>query len=489
MPNGRSFKSDESFLEKISMGAIGTRFVYSNLASNGHQPIELERGSRNFKIWKSIKIKRVRVPDILCVKCGTRVESRAKTKMEISMSHSTADPNRGWDFGLEDTDYVAIIRCVKGSFTPTDWHAQSPIQYIQLANLRKAYRQHKILQERPKGAEEGFETRIIWPTTIASSNGVVHSLTSDRIRFKRKSDDRTISVGLEKKKIKVNPLVKIGEEVVEGQILASVVHVEKCFKCAGDKDIESYIRLLTSSSISDRYAAIKAISNLDVKKVVDVLKKRMVDSKEHVYVRLEAAAALARIEDTDGIQYLTSMIKDEYLENRLETVIILGEINTATSMKLLTNTLADETQNPEIRAASAWSIGELGHPEAIKVLIGAFNAVDNIVKIEASKALAKFANSYTPLLLNQFKSASISQRSGIAWALGKTGRFTIDDIRSCLIDGDARQWVSYIIGTRNEDEFIKQIEEIKKQDPEVYFAVTVLWKIFSSWINEIEEFS
>ena len=57
MVNRRSFKSDVSFLEKISMGATGTITVFNNLREQGHTPIELERGSRSFKIWKNIKIK------------------------------------------------------------------------------------------------------------------------------------------------------------------------------------------------------------------------------------------------------------------------------------------------------------------------------------------------------------------------------------------------------------------------------------------------
>jgi len=56
MVNRRSFKSDVSFLEKISMGATGTIAVFNNLREQGHTPIELERGSRSFKIWKNIKI-------------------------------------------------------------------------------------------------------------------------------------------------------------------------------------------------------------------------------------------------------------------------------------------------------------------------------------------------------------------------------------------------------------------------------------------------
>ena len=56
MANRRSFKSEESFLEKISIGAVGTKKTYNDLVKQGHKPIELERGSMSFKIWKEIKM-------------------------------------------------------------------------------------------------------------------------------------------------------------------------------------------------------------------------------------------------------------------------------------------------------------------------------------------------------------------------------------------------------------------------------------------------
>ena len=103
-----NFKSDESFLRKLAIGAAGTNSTIYRLREMGFNPIELERGSTGFKIWKKIKIKRVRVPDILCLDSGLRFESRGKTKPEISMSHSLSDPNRSWDTGMRDDDYVSI---------------------------------------------------------------------------------------------------------------------------------------------------------------------------------------------------------------------------------------------------------------------------------------------------------------------------------------------------------------------------------------------
>src|SRR5437016_7462762 len=129
MPIRRSFKTDESFLEKLAIGAIGARAVFEALKRQGHRPIELERGSMSYKIWKQIKIKRLRVPDILCLSCGTRVEARAKTQLEISMSHSLSDPERGWDKGLADKDVVALSLCSKSGERPIDWQASELIQF------------------------------------------------------------------------------------------------------------------------------------------------------------------------------------------------------------------------------------------------------------------------------------------------------------------------------------------------------------------------
>ena len=83
-----ALKPDSSFFRKIAMGAVGTRTVCGDLAHRGHELVELERGSLDTKLWKDVKRKRVRIPDLVCCRCGIRVESRAKTKAELSVSHS-----------------------------------------------------------------------------------------------------------------------------------------------------------------------------------------------------------------------------------------------------------------------------------------------------------------------------------------------------------------------------------------------------------------
>jgi hypothetical protein len=73
--------------------------------------VELERGSTDTKLWKEVKRKRVRIPDPVCVRCGQRAESRAKTNSELSMSHSVTDEARAWDFGMVDSDLIGFPIC------------------------------------------------------------------------------------------------------------------------------------------------------------------------------------------------------------------------------------------------------------------------------------------------------------------------------------------------------------------------------------------
>ena len=74
-----SFKADSRFFRYLSIGAVGARAVCTDLQERGHAIVELENGSTDTKIWKDVKRKRVRIPDLVCTRCGLRVESRAKT--------------------------------------------------------------------------------------------------------------------------------------------------------------------------------------------------------------------------------------------------------------------------------------------------------------------------------------------------------------------------------------------------------------------------
>ena len=488
MANRRSYKTDESFLEKISIGAVGTRRVFDDLFHQGHDPIELERGSMSFKIWKTIKIKRIRVPDILCINCGRRVESRAKTKLEITMSHSFSNHERGWDYGLEDDDFVALAVCQRVGNRPIDWEADSLVQYVSVRDLRVAQRAGQTISVEPKGAQEGFEARITWPSSVASSVGTIVRVTPERLQYKRQADNRTITLSLSKRELGLTPLIREGDIVAANQVLASVVPVMTHFPCSTEATEQEYVAQLSSSSLSERYKTSKALSHFSSADSARALMHKMSDERDHIYVRLEAASSLARRGDERGICFVDDCLSDQYLENRLEAVIVLGEIGGQAAGRMLMETLRDEKQHPEIRAGAAWALGELHEQSAMEALVRSFAAMEEGIRVEAARALAKLAKEFTSEVVDEFSRPGQTERAGMAWALSKSAQFSIEQLLQALIDDDARRWVAYIIGTQDPQNYVGQIELLRQDDPEVYFAVTVLWQIMNSWVHGLEEY-
>jgi HEAT repeat protein len=484
----KNLKTDASFIEKLAMGAIGTRRVFLDLEAQGHKPLELERGSMSFKLWKAIKIKRVRLPDLLCLGCSQRVESRAKSTLEVSMSHSRAIPERGWDHGLCDGDSVAFVLCDRNGARPIDWHASDLVQYVSVAALRASFRSGRVVLAQPKGAQEGFELRVAWPTAVASAAGHVEAIREGQSIRYRRPDGRALSVRLVRGDQWLQPLVSAGDSVRAGQVLAGVVPVSATHPCHGRSDVNTYLELCAGVGLSDRYAAVKALGHFDDVRATAALLARVQDEHEHIYVRLDAAAGLLRRGHPSGIKFLKHATFDSYLANRLESVIVLGEVAQPEAARLLIETLLDAQQHPEIRAGAAWSLGEAHALEALPHLVQSFSDLALTVRVEAARALAKAARTHADLVTDLFATASAEQRPGVAWAMAKAGGITLDRLLPALADDDAREWVAYIVGTQPKEAFLPGIELLAQRDAEVYFAATVLWKILSSWTHGLEEY-
>jgi HEAT repeat protein len=218
------------------------------------------------------------------------------------------------------------------------------------------------------------------------------------------------------------------------------------------------------------------------------LTQRMADDREHIYVRLEAAAGLARAGDGAGMAFIQQTLRGEYLEHRLEAVIILGEIPADDSRQALTTVLLDQGQHPDIRAGAAWALGELQQPASVDALVQVFLELAEPVRIEAARALRKVAAATDANVAGKLRPAQGDQRAGIAWAVSRSGRVKVGELLPLLVDDDARRWVAYIIGAQDQQACIGQIEELRRRDPEVYFAVTVLWQILASWVYDLEEY-
>jgi len=489
-----NFKSDDSFLRKLAVGAAGTNTTINVLKEMGFRPIELERGSTGFKIWKKIKIKRVRVPDILCLNTGLRFESRGKTKLEISMSHSLNDPRRAWDAGMRDDDFVSIVVFEQGEDSPIDLKQSSPVHFIRVSDLRTAFAAEQVSITKPKGVEEGSEIRVVWTSAIAKQQSEVFAIEQGKkivLTPIPEARRQTIQLSRKKGKITLLPQVAIGEIVQANQIVASVVPIETALQCPPDVSENYFIEKLASVNLSERYAAAKALRYRGYNEAKPFLEARMNDNDEDIYVQLEAAAALAAYDDFDGWEFIENKLRSPVmavpLETQLETVIVASEIPKQRSENLLIEVLQDVDRDDELRAGAAWALGQFASASSATALVDTFNLTTLEIKVEAARALLRIADPQIHHLVDLLRNSEPAKRDGISWALARAGNFNPSDI---IVGNDEnlRKWASYIIGY-GKDNFVKaDVEAICNTDPEVYFAASVLWQIVASWIHDLKEY-
>ena len=488
-----NFKSDDSFLRKLAVGAAGTNATIDRLKAMGFNPIELERGSTGFKIWKKIKIKRVRVPDVLCLNTGLRFESRGKTKLEISMSHSLNDPKRAWDAGMRDDDLVSIVVFEQNDDSPVDLQQISPIHFVSVNDMRKAFAAGQVSITQPKGVEEGSEIRVMWTCAAANQRSVVFAVESGRISLTPIPEARRQSIQLSRSKgtITLLPQVNAGDTVEANQIVASVVPVNTKLQCPTSVSEAYFIDKLASVNLSERYAAAKALRYRGYTTAKPVLESRMTDADEDIYVQLEAAAALAAYNEPNGWEFMENKLRSPVmtvpLETQLETVIVASEIPKSRSEQLLIEVLRDSQRDDELRAGAAWALGQFASATSATALVDTFNSSPLEVKVEAARALLRIAEPQIPHVIDLLKNGDPAKRDGLAWVLARTGKFNPSDM-VVGADENLRKWMSYVVGY-GKDKFVQSdVEAICKADPEVYFAASVLWQIVASWVNDLREY-
>lgn len=487
-----SFKSDESFLSKIAIGAAGTNATIEALTAMGFRPIELERGSSGYKIWKKIKIKRVRVPDILCLRTGLRFESRGKTKLEISMSHSLSEPSRCWDVCMRTDDYVSIILLAAVDDSIVDYRRISPVMFIKVSDMQAAFVSGEVKVTTPKGVEEGSEIRVIWPCAAANAAAVVEAITPN-VRLRPSDGGRAQTVRLRRAGGVLQTLVQIGDAVEANEIVAACVPVVKTIPLPAEVDEEHFRGRLTSVNLNERYAAAKALRYRGYgAESKEILEARMNDGDEDIYVQLEAAAALAAHNHEPGWRFIEDILRGMTLEipvaTQLETVIVVSEIPNERSERILISVLQADNWDEEIRAGAAWGLGQFGSERSAAALVNTFNSNKREIQIEAARSLLRITPGNEDFLVHLLKTTTDEKRDGLAWTLARSGGFDPKSMFDGTSNDNLRRWISYIIGRGQEKFVAEQIESIREVDQEVYFAATVLWQILGSWVHDLKEY-
>lgn len=285
-----AFKRDWSFLDKITMGSVGTKRVIEILNAEGHQIIELERYCTSNKIW-STKIKRLRIPDLLCLRCGKRIESRAKSKLGIIMSDSKNNLDRRWYSGLRKSDLVAFVQChrnVEGL-----WEASRTINLFSVGDMLSKESLTKL--SAPKSVYEGAERDREWKCYIPGYDFKVVAIEKGkdgtRIKFMTPTGKRHSRVIASDHYVYVNEGDNfLGKEKIVSGIVPSTYDCH----CTGEQ--YDFIKDLKSEENETKYTAIKALgflppNNLAIHELQCITKKAEMDAR----IKLEAFATLIKL--------------------------------------------------------------------------------------------------------------------------------------------------------------------------------------------------
>ncbi len=466
-----AFKTDWSFLDKISMGAAGTQAVIDRLNDMGHEVIELERYCTSNKIWAT-KIKRLRIPDLLCLRCGRRIESRAKSKLGIIMSDSEHNEERRWFCGLRDNDWVAFVQCFRN--TENQWTASDTVNLFSIGGMKETESQSKLGQL--KSVFEGSERDRTWACYSPGYSGTVIAIENEpdggnrlrlrgangRNRSKRLSADQYI-------------YVDVGDTFTEdARILAGVV--PPICNCGCGDDQYDFFGDLTASDNETVYIAVKALgflpmSSQTIQELQRVARAASMDSR----IRLEAYASMLRL----GIDLWEEMYQFafslESIELKTEYVLILGELANMEAAEILFRILQDESNSEELRAAAVWSLKPL--PAVLSRAVPFCFASEQIV---ANHAIAKmkrhFCTELTSSVINEF--CDDDHRNAVCAYLLATAN-NVDYMmvfrRYLEAEGTIRNWMLYTIGISRKECYAEYIEVEDPNAAETKTKLMLLW--------------
>jgi len=317
-----SFKEPGEFFKNLSRGAVATRAVMADLRALAHDIAPLERGSDSTTVWTGVKRKALRVPDLVCLHCGQRFESKGKSKPQVSMSHGTRD-ERVWDYGLEDDDIIAypvakeiVTRTNIGTLDQSgkaawtehvvrEWDQYPVIPYVKVSGLRQ--RLDAATGSQRKDPTRGAEVYITWPMWAIERDGEVMEIAKaedkktsveyHRVTVKY-TDDTTKRISLKTTKNKVvvtgECFVTVGQSLRRGEFVGGVVEPLKrdelrCQQSGADAAIE---RWLATGTPVNQYSAIKLARLTQDRRYETSIRQLFGDPDVDFYVRLEASAYL-----------------------------------------------------------------------------------------------------------------------------------------------------------------------------------------------------
>lgn len=471
------FKEDADFAGYVSMGAAGTAEVGRFLRNeHGHLPVELERYAMSNKVWQT-KVKRLRLPDLVCLQCGRRVESRAKSKLDIVLSHSDRAGRRWYEGGMRPDDLYAFGRVNR---TGNALIVSRPVMFTAGA-LDAAVDRARIRAR--KAASEGSEETIGWDCWVPGQSGVLEGVDNQDRIVCRWDNGKTYRYWQwrdwgEPRHLYLHP----GDSINAGEtIVAGIVDASESLGCPGK--IWDIAAALEDQNTTERYAAIKAAgveSRWDLKEQLESIASNEQDWR----IRLEAQAALSRLDAAGWTSQIVSVANnvDALDEVRMEAVFALSEIPTNTAAMALA-AIADEGDNPrDLRAAAAWGLGRGANPRP-DLLLPLTAATDPVLSLHAIVGLESLPDSLVPELVDWLTSGDDRRAASAAHLLARHGK-VIELVDVAQRDGRGRLWALSILGDLSPNDV--QAAAGGRLNESMIRTLQPLWQAQRDWLRREE---
>lgn len=508
-----SFKSDSSFFHKIAMGAIGSRAVKEDLAAHGHMVDELERGSLDAKIWKGVKRKRVRIPDLVCVSCGQRIEVRAKSEPKLSMSHSPTIPERRWDYGMVGDDLIATPICAedpndgqhvnahwtRGMLTAgtsywnekewVRWHPDGAVNYFTVQAFRDALPD----QTQTKGAEEGSETTLSWRSCFSPCDGTITAISDANITVENAAGERK-----RRGRKGMRPLVANGDLVRLNQVLACNVTPRRAvdLKCGSGLTPQGIFEMLHSQHLPVRFAGVKLARVRRDNSLRDAIEVIAANADEDIYIRLEAKAYLAAVHALPIDALFATDLSALDKADQLEAVISIGEVGTESAAVTLAGILGGTSNDYFLRSAAAYCLGRIDSPVSRTALVKAFTAQTHRVREDALAALADVGFGAMAELLAGVNHTDEQIQAGCAevlrWLALRSDPITVEQrivppIAGILARENRSLMAVWLGGQLPEPLMQAALTEVLGHDARLAYSLAVSWAFARSWIAPVHD--
>jgi len=479
------FKSGREFLRNISIGAVGTRQVARLLNEGGFRIIELERYSMSNKIWGT-KIKRLRVPDLLCLRTGIRFESRAKSTLQVTMSHALNNPDRAWDKGLRDSDLIAFILCKR---LEEQWVPSDRMTLFRVGEMRQAAGLAGL--GRMKAASEGSEVQLTWPARIPKQSGHVVSVSPQEITT-RFGSGRSQPFQLQGRRggvtYRLHSYVREGDEFgEEDTIIASAMPNSIPALCPEQPQYDFPIDL-DSGERETVYAAVKALGFLPESRAQSVPRLlHIMNEHTDLLVRLEAASSLARLGIGAGWDRIRDVATtDGPIEVRMESALILGECERAEAVDVLSELARNPSNPPELRAAGAWGMAAFPRDIHGTPLLELLAVDEDLTAVHAIVAASRLLTNESLDQALDLIGPNARQSAGIVRAITVSRCNPVERVVTRLeaASAQARPWLLYLLASLGRDRCEQQL---RARAPDVLAELEFFWAHHKeNWINRLD---